>query len=52
MGTFWSSRHTTPGTASSSLASASRPEQLDIQFEALLLELTEDQLARLTAAGT
>ena len=33
------------------IASASRPEQLDVQFEALELELSEDQLARLTAAG-
>lgn len=39
-----------PGIAAP-IASASRPEQLDIQFEALELELTEDQLARLTAAG-
>ena len=39
-----------PGVAAP-IASASRPEQLDIQFEALRLELTEDQLARLTAAG-
>ena len=34
------------------IASASRPEQLDLHFEALALELTDDQLARLTAAGT
>lgn len=40
-----------PGIAAP-IASASRPEQLDIQFEALQLDLTEDQLARLTAAGT
>ena len=40
-----------PGIAAP-IASASRPEQLDIQFEALALELSEDQLARLTAAGT
>lgn len=33
------------------IASASRPEQLDVQFEALELALSEDQLARLTAAG-
>jgi aryl-alcohol dehydrogenase-like predicted oxidoreductase len=33
------------------IASASKPEQLDIQFEALSLELTEEQLQRLTAAG-
>jgi aryl-alcohol dehydrogenase-like predicted oxidoreductase len=40
-----------PGIAAP-IASASKPEQLDIQFEALTLELSEDQLARLTAAGT
>jgi len=40
-----------PGIAAP-IASASRPDQLDIQFEALALELSEDQLARLTAAGT
>ncbi len=40
-----------PGIAAS-IASASKPEQLDIQFEALTLELTPVQLARLTAAGT
>ena len=34
------------------IASASKPEQLDLQFEALKLDLSEDQLARLTAAGT
>ena len=39
-----------PGIAAP-IASASKPEQLDIQFEALTLELTDDQLARLTAAG-
>jgi aryl-alcohol dehydrogenase-like predicted oxidoreductase len=39
-----------PGIAAP-IASASRPEQLDIQFEALRLDLSEDQLARLTAAG-
>jgi aryl-alcohol dehydrogenase-like predicted oxidoreductase len=39
-----------PGIAAS-IASASKPEQLDIQFEALTLELTDEQLARLTAAG-
>jgi aryl-alcohol dehydrogenase-like predicted oxidoreductase len=33
------------------IASASKPEQLDVQFEALKLELTDDQVARLTAAG-
>jgi aryl-alcohol dehydrogenase-like predicted oxidoreductase len=33
------------------IASASKPEQLDVQFEALKLELGEDQLGRLTAAG-
>jgi aryl-alcohol dehydrogenase-like predicted oxidoreductase len=40
-----------PGIAAP-IASASRPEQLDIQFEALALKLSDDQLARLTAAGT
>src|SRR5690606_27381859 len=40
-----------PGIAAP-IASASRPEELDVQFEALALELSEDQLARLTAAGT
>lgn len=40
-----------PGIAAP-IASASRPEQLDVQFEALALNLSEDQLARLTAAGT
>jgi aryl-alcohol dehydrogenase-like predicted oxidoreductase len=40
-----------PGVAAP-IASASKPEQLDIQFEALTLELTPVQLARLTAAGT
>lgn len=39
-----------PGIAAP-IASASKPEQLDIQFEALDLELSGDQLARLTAAG-
>ena len=34
------------------IASASRPDQLDVHFEALALELSEDQLARLTHAGT
>ena len=34
------------------IASARVPEQLDIQFEALELKLNEDQIARLTAAGT
>lgn len=33
------------------IASASRPHQLDVQFEALALTLTDDQIARLTAAG-
>jgi aryl-alcohol dehydrogenase-like predicted oxidoreductase len=40
-----------PGIAAP-IASASKPEQLDVQFEALKLELSADQLARLTAAGT
>ena len=40
-----------PGIAAP-IASATRPEQLDIQFEALGLELADDQLARLSAAGT
>jgi hypothetical protein len=40
-----------PGIAAP-IASASKPEQLDIQFEALTLELSDDQLDRLTAAGT
>tara|TARA_A100001391_G_scaffold199558_1_gene182729 strand:- start:6865 stop:7791 length:927 start_codon:yes stop_codon:yes gene_type:complete len=31
------------------IASASKPEQLDLHFEALKLELSDDQLARLTA---
>ncbi|MFC3099393.1 aldo/keto reductase [Altererythrobacter lauratis] len=39
-----------PGIAAP-IASASKPQQLDIQFEALRLDLTDDQLARLTAAG-
>jgi len=39
-----------PGIAAP-IASASKPEQLDIQFEALGLELSETQLAQLTAAG-
>ncbi|AKH41491.1 aryl-alcohol dehydrogenase-like predicted oxidoreductase [Altererythrobacter atlanticus] len=39
-----------PGIAAP-IASASKPEQLDVQFEALKLELTEDQLARITEAG-
>ena len=34
------------------IASASKPAQLDVQFEALKLELSDDQIARLTAAGT
>ncbi len=33
------------------IASASKPEQLDVQFAAINLALSEDQLARLTAAG-
>ena len=40
-----------PGIAAP-IASASKPEQLDIQFEALTLELSPSQLDRLTAAGT
>jgi aryl-alcohol dehydrogenase-like predicted oxidoreductase len=40
-----------PGIAAP-IASASRPEQLDIQFEALALKLSDEQLARLSAAGT
>jgi aryl-alcohol dehydrogenase-like predicted oxidoreductase len=39
-----------PGIAAP-IASASKPEQLDVQFEALELELTQNQLDRLTAAG-
>lgn len=39
-----------PGVAAP-IASAREPGQLDIQFEALKLELTQDQLDRLTAAG-
>jgi aryl-alcohol dehydrogenase-like predicted oxidoreductase len=39
-----------PGIAAP-IASASKPEQLDIQFEALTLELNPDRLDRLTAAG-
>lgn len=39
-----------PGIAAP-IASASKPEQLDVQFEALRLELSEDQIERLTAAG-
>lgn len=39
-----------PGIAAP-IASASRPEQLDVQFEALELELSDDQIARLTVAG-
>ena len=39
-----------PGIAAP-IASASKPEQLDVQFEALTLELSQDQLDRLTAAG-
>lgn len=40
-----------PGIAAP-IASARTPEQLDVQFEALGLELSDDQLARLTAAGS
>ena len=39
-----------PGIAAP-IASASKPEQLDVQFEALTIELSDDQLDRLTAAG-
>lgn len=39
-----------PGIAAP-IASASRPEQLDIQFEAFELELSPDQIDRLSAAG-
>ena len=39
-----------PGIAAP-IASATRPEQLDVQFEALKLELTREQLDTLTAAG-
>jgi aryl-alcohol dehydrogenase-like predicted oxidoreductase len=39
-----------PGIAAP-IASASKPEQLDVQFEALTLELSQDQLDRLTAAA-
>jgi len=39
-----------PGIAAP-IASASKPEQLDVQFEALTLERSKDQLERLTAAG-
>ena len=45
----WLSRQ--PGIAAP-IASASKPEQLDVQFEALTLELAQGQLERLTAAGT
>ncbi|MBO9517447.1 MAG: aldo/keto reductase [Porphyrobacter sp.] len=38
-----------PGIAAP-IASAREPEQLDVQFEALKLQLTQDQLDRLTAA--
>jgi aryl-alcohol dehydrogenase-like predicted oxidoreductase len=34
------------------IASASKPEQLDLHFVAVKLDLSEDQLARLTAAGS
>jgi len=40
-----------PGIAAP-IASASKPEQLDVQFEALELELTQDRLDRLTAVGS
>jgi len=40
-----------PGIAAP-IASASKPEQLDVQFEALELTLTQDQLDRLTAAAS
>jgi aryl-alcohol dehydrogenase-like predicted oxidoreductase len=40
-----------PGIAAP-IASASKPEQLDVQFEALTLELSDDQLGSLSAAGT
>ena len=40
-----------PGV-SAPIASAREPEQLDIQFEALELELTAEQLERLSRAGT
>ena len=40
-----------PGIAAP-IASSSKPEQLDVQFEALTLELNEDQLDRLSAAGS
>ena len=33
------------------IASASKPEQLNLHFEVLDLELTEEQISRLTAAG-
>lgn len=39
-----------PGIAAP-IASASKPDQLDIQFEALTLKLSAEQLAQLTAAG-
>jgi aryl-alcohol dehydrogenase-like predicted oxidoreductase len=39
-----------PGIAAP-IASASKPEQLDNQFEALTLELSDEQRERLTAAG-
>jgi aryl-alcohol dehydrogenase-like predicted oxidoreductase len=40
-----------PGIAAP-IASASRPEQLDIQLEALQIALTQDQLDRLTASAS
>lgn len=40
-----------PGIAAP-IASARTPEQLDIQFEAIELELTQDQVDRLSAAGS
>lgn len=45
----WLSRQ--PGITAP-IASASKPEQLDLHFEAVELELTESQIARLTQAGT
>ncbi len=44
----WLSRQ--PGITAP-IASGSKPEQLDVQFEALALTLSDDQIARLTAAG-
>jgi aryl-alcohol dehydrogenase-like predicted oxidoreductase len=39
-----------PGIAAP-IASASKPEQFDVQFEAVKLELTKEQVLRLTAVG-